>query len=251
VIAKEKNTIDIWTEFSLTKDVKIRNRLVLQHLNLVKIIVGRLLPNYRMHVEYDDFLSYGILGLMDAIEKFDPQKGVKFETYASIRIKGSIIDHMREHDWISSYLRQKIKKLESAFEYLEVTLGRPATETEVAGYLNIGMKELKKLLVDSHAANVICFEELLSASAHTNSIMSRNDAPEKIYEEKELKTMLAKSVSHLSERERTVITLYYFEELSLKEIGMILGVSESRVSQIHSKTLIRLRTSITSNVGVS
>lgn len=244
MVAREISKLDIWEEFSLTNDVELRNRLILEHLYLVKIIVGRLIPEYQSNAEYDDFISYGILGLMDAIEKFDYTKGVKFETYASIRIKGAIIDNIREHDWISTYLRQKLKKLDKAFEYLEREYGRPATEAEVAKYLNISTKELKKLLVDAHAANIIYFDQLLSSSIEIGASDNKKYVPEECFEQKELRNILKDKINLLSEREKIVITLYYFEELSLKEIGIVLGVSESRVSQIHSKALIRLRTAI-------
>lgn len=243
MLAEENVSLDIWMDFAITKDIETRNLLISNYIHLVKIIVNRLRPKYSNHVEYDDFLSYGILGLMDAIEKYDYTKGVKFETYASIRIRGSIIDNIRAYDWVSSYLRQKLIKVEQAFEYLENKKGRPATEEEVADFLNISVKELKRLLVDYRTANIIYFDELLSSSVHSSLIKSENN-PEEFYEKKEIKDILLDQMRLLPGKEKTVIALYYFKDMSLKQIGMIMGLSESRVSQIHSKAIKKLRTAI-------
>lgn len=243
-MVQEKELVDIWGQFSITKDIKIRNEIVLKYEYLVKLVVSRLIPNYRNHSDFDDFISYGIFGLMDAVEKFDYTKGVKFETYASIRIRGSIIDNIRKQDWISSSLRHKIKRLDEAFEHLEATNGRPASEAEVAEYLNMDIKELQSLLIDSYTANVIYFDQLLTNTANSQPIINIRDDPEENYEKKELKDILTQNIDLLSEREKMVITLYYFEELNLEEIGLILGVTQSRISQIHSKAIIKLRNAI-------
>jgi len=243
----EKIATNIWEEFSQTRDIKLRNEIVLKYEYLVKLVACRLIQNYRNHADYDDFLSCGTLGLMDAVEKFDYTKGVKFETYASIRIRGSIIDSIRKQDWISSGLRHKIKKLDDAFEVIESKEGRAATEIEVANYLNISIKELQNLLMDSYTANIVYFDQLLT-NATLGPTISNNDIPEANYEAKELKEILAQNIDMLTKKEKTVITLYYFEELNLKEIGLILGVTESRISQIHSKSLIKLRSAISKEI---
>lgn len=244
MVAEGKKTVDIWEVFSVTRDVDMRNEIIMHYKYLVKLVVCRLIANYRNHVDFDDFISYGILGLMDAVEKYNYTKGVKFETYASIRIRGAIIDNIRKQDWISSSLRHKIKKIDEAFEQLEVKFGRPATEPEVAEYMNISLKELQGLLVDSYTANIIYFDELLSSSSNSESLLNTKDMPEENYEKKELKEILIQNINMLSKKEKMVITLYYFEELNLKEIGLILGVTESRISQVHSKALIKLRNAI-------
>ena len=242
----DKMSTSIWVNYSLTGDLEVRNFIVSKYLYLTKIIVGKLYPTYNNHVEYEDLLSYGILGLIDAIEKFDYKKGIKFETYASIRIRGCIIDNIREYDWISSYLRQKLTKVEHAFNYLERRNGRPATEAEVAKYMDIDEKELGSLMVDYRATNIVYLDELLPANGHCN-LFSREDAPEDCYEKKELKEILIKHLNLLPCKEKTVIDLYYFKKLRLKQIGNIMGVSESRVSQIHSSAISRLKSAI-SNV---
>lgn len=241
MLAKEKLENE-WMEFRLTKSIEIRNSLVLRHLHLVKIIVRRLIPLYRNHVEYDDFYSYGIFGLIDAIEKYDYTKGVKFETYASIRIRGSIIDNLREQDWVSTYLRQKLTKMEHAFEYMEQN-GYSTTEEDVAGYMNINLKEFKSLMVDYRATNIVYLDEMVSSKTYLYTV-DKDYEPEECYERKEIKEMLIDQMELLSSKEKTVIMLYYFKNLRLKEIGDILGISESRVSQIHSNTITKLRTRI-------
>lgn len=244
MITKEERVTDIWEQFALTKDIKIRNELVFKYEHLVKITVCRLMPNYRNHSDYDDFISYGILGLIDAVEKFDYTKGVKFETYASIRIRGNIIDNLRKQDWVPSSLRYKIKKLEEAYAHLEAVNGSTPSEFEVARHLNIEIEELHKTLTYSYTSNIIYFEQLLSNSFSSATLYNGDDDPAENYEKQELKDILAKNIDMLSKKEKMVITLYYFEELNLKEIGLIIGVSESRISQIHSKALIKLRNSI-------
>lgn len=236
---------DIWERFSLTKDINLRNILVSKYLYLVKIVVCKLIPLYRNHVEYDDFFNFGILGLIDAIEKYDYTKGTKFETYGSIRIRGAIIDNVRGNDWLSTYLRHKLIKVERAYEYLECLNGRSATEEEVADYLNMDVKELKSLLVDYRNSNVVYFDELKNPTAHLNAY-SESDEPEECYERKETKEILINQIRILPAQEKTVITLYYFKGLRLKEIGAVLGVSESRVSQIHSNAIARLKSAIVS-----
>ncbi|MCK9479809.1 MAG: FliA/WhiG family RNA polymerase sigma factor [Firmicutes bacterium] len=245
MITQERAKLNVWQEYSLTKDIRLRNEIILQYSFLVKLVVCRLMPNYKCcAADYDDFISYGTLGLIDAIEKYDTSRDVKFETYASIRIRGSIIDNIRKRDWLSSSLRQKIKRVETAFERMEAMHGRPATEVEVAGYLNMDLKELQSALTDSYLANIVYFDQLVANSTCQHMLANKTDLPEECFEKKEMKQILAGSINKLSKQERMVVTLYYFEEFNLKEIGLILGVSESRISQIHSKSLTKLRNSI-------
>jgi len=252
IAEEEKNKVNIWEEYSLTKDINLRNEIILKYSYLVKLVVCRLLPGFKSYAtDYDDFISYGTLGLMDAIEKFNVSKNVKFETYASIRIRGSIIDNIRKQDWVSTSLRQKIKKFENAFEQLEAINGRPATELEVANHLEIGVEELREILVDSYIANVIYFDQLIATSSGMDLLASKRNLPEEKIEKKELKQILINNINKLSKQERMVITLYYFEEFNLKEIGLILGVTESRISQIHSKSLIKLKLAISKALTVT
>lgn len=233
---------DIWTEYRRTGDTELRNEILLSYVHIVKYIAQRMMPSYGRYLDFDDLMGYGIIGIMDAIEKFDTAKGVKFETYASLRVKGAIIDQLRKQDWVPRGIRSKVKDIKDCYETLEVQSGKPATDEQVAAHLNIGMDELHKTLDESYTFNVVSLDEqILDAIKWNNCLQEEGAGPEQHYEGKELKEILADYIDDLTEKERMVVTLYYFEELTLKEIGKVLGVSESRISQIHSKALIKLK----------
>ena len=232
----------LWAEFDKTHTLEARNALVMHYLPLVKGLVCRMAPTYRRHVEFDDLMSCGLLGLMDAIDRFDTNKDVKFETYASLRIRGEIVDQIRKQDWAPISLRQKIKKVEEGFQVLEGKLGRSATEAEVAGFLSMNPEDVKKTLDESNTFNIICLDELLVDRVKSHELINtRDETPEEHFESNEMKDILAGCIDLLPEKERLVISLYYHEEMTLKEIGLTLGVSESRVSQIHSKAILSLK----------
>ena len=232
----------LWRDFSKTRSLKTRNELVLQYVHLVKSIVCRMMPTYRKHVDFDDLMSCGMLGLMDAIDRFDMDKEVKFETYASMRIRGEIIDQIRKQDWAPISLRQKIKRVEEGFTMLEGQLGRTVSEKEVAEFIHMDVTSVKKTLEEAHAFNVVCLDEVLVDRIKSEEINLRSEeTTEDRVEAEEVKNIMAHYIDTLPEKERLVVTLYYFEEMTLKEIGLTLGVSESRVSQIHTKALMGLR----------
>jgi len=232
----------LWQEFAATRSLKARNDLVLQYVHLVKGIVCRMMPTYRKHVDFDDLMSCGMLGLMDAIDKFDMDKEVKFETYASMRIRGEIIDQIRKQDWAPISLRQKIKRVEEGFHMLEGRLGRSVSEKEVADFIKMDVGSVKKTLEEAHTFNLVCLDEVLVDRIKSEEIkLSTEESIEEQVEAEEVKNILSQYIESLPEKERLVVTLYYFEEMTLKEIGLVLGVSESRVSQIHSKALMGLR----------
>ncbi|MDR2670506.1 MAG: FliA/WhiG family RNA polymerase sigma factor [Oscillospiraceae bacterium] len=238
----EDHTQELWRNFVETRSLEARNELVMHYVHLVKSIVCRMVPTYRKHVDFDDLMSCGVLGLMDAIDKFDIHKEVKFETYASLRIKGEIIDQIRKQDWAPISLRQKIKRIEEGYHELEGRLGRSASEKEVAEFVNMDVESVKRTLDESHTFNLVCLDEILVDRIKSEEMMvSNEETPEEHIEADELKEILGRYIDNLPEKERLVVTLYYFEELTLKEIGLVLGVSESRVSQIHSKALMGLR----------
>ena len=208
----------------------------------VKSIVLRMMPTYEGYSSFDDMLSCGILGLMDAVEKFDVSRDVKFEYYAATRIRGEIIDNIRKQDWAPSSLRRKIKAISNAYIELENKLMRTVTDQEVAEYLEMDEEELQKILGKSQMFNVIHFEEMMQDdSSWENTVQSDDDSFVDEIEKKETVDILGKIIDELPEKERLVLTLYYYEEMTLKEIASVLGVSESRTSQIHSKVIMKLR----------
>ncbi|NLC68460.1 MAG: FliA/WhiG family RNA polymerase sigma factor [Clostridiaceae bacterium] len=238
----EKN--EIWKQYYETRDPLIRERLIKEYLYLVKYIAGRMNIYFGSSIEYDDIISFGVFGLIDAIDKFDIGKGVKFETYAALRIRGSIIDSIRELDWVPRSLRQKSKELERLYTELEVKNGRTPTDKEVADNMGIPLDEYNKLLNNINFSSLVSLEEYLEQNFQPDSglIEERSDErPDSHLELIELKSVLGEAIDSLPEKEKLVISLYYYEELTLKEIGAILNVSESRVSQLHTKAVLRLR----------
>ena len=239
------NIDNLWKEYAETKDRNIKNILIENYVELVKIVAGRMYNFYGSKVEYDDLLGYGVLGLIDSIDKFDITKDVKFETYAQIRIRGSIIDSIRKLDWIPRSLRKKSKDLQEAIFLLENKLGRSPSNEEISEHLAISLDELESLLSDVSTFNVSSLEEtLLAKDNYSPGIGQAGSTPEEIYEKKEIKELLASSIDKLSESEKKVISLYYYEELTYKEIGHILTLSESRISQIHSKAILKIKNNL-------
>jgi len=233
-----------WKSYGETKDPKLKEQLILAYAPLVKYVAGRLSVHIGQHVEYDDLISYGVFGLIDAIDKFDYTKGVKFETYAALRIRGAIIDNIRKMDWVPRTLRQRNKQLEQAFTELEYELGREPTEEELSVKLNISIEETTDLLKKSSVVALISLDDYLEQNHEASFSNAAEETPERQYEQQELKDMLIDAIDKLSEKEKKVITLYYFEDLTLKEISSIMGVSESRISQIHSKAVMRLKSKL-------
>lgn len=238
------NLDNLWQAFSTSKSPALKEKLIIHYAPLVKYVAGRLLVHIGQHVEYDDLVGYGIFGLIDAVEKFDNNKGVKFETYASFRIRGAIIDHIRRMDWVPRTLRQKNKQMEQVFSQLEEDLGRSPTDEELAQKLGLTLEETQDLMKKSAVLTLVSLDDVMDQnfeSSFTSLVANRVDSPEEQSERRERKEMLADAISKLSEREKLVVTLYYFEDLTLKEISSIMEVSESRVSQIHTKAITRLQ----------
>jgi len=231
---------NLWTEYKKHSTIESRNELLLRYSYLVKRVVSRLTFVNNSSLDMEDLISYGILGLMDAIEKYDPSRNVKFETYATFRIKGAIIDQLRKQDWVPRSLRTKTKQLCKAIDEVEKE-GRTASDEEIANTLGVSVEELRKTLVEMHSFAVVSLEEQLHEIASSLVASRRYDDPEHVVQVNELKGYLAKAIDELPEREKMVISLYYFEELTLKEIGMALGISESRVSQLHTRALLKLK----------
>lgn len=243
----------LWESYTKSKKPEIREQIILEYAQLVKIIAGRLSMYLGDNVEYEDLVSYGIFGLIDAIDKFDYEKGIKFETYASLRIRGAILDQIRKMDWIPRTLRQKQKKMDTALMKLEKELGRPATDEEMAKELEISLEEYYTWQGQTKASGLISLDEYMDQGTeiHTDSgVSARFESPEEVVEKEELKQLLAQALEGLTEKERKVIVLYYYEELTLKEVSAIMEVSESRISQLHTKALHKMKQKLGTQIGI-
>lgn len=234
----------LWEEFLKKPTRELREQIILEYAPLVKLVAGRLSMYLGYNVEYDDLVGYGIFGLIDAIDKFDIQKDVKFETYASLRIRGSILDQIRKMDWIPRTVRQKQKKIDEAIKKIEAETGRNALDEEIAKELGVSGEELINWQSQLKVTNVVSLNEYVDQGMEP-VMDARNNShfvqPEDAVAEEELKKVLEKSLEVLTEKEKKVITLYYYEDLTLKEISNILEVSESRISQLHTKALIKMK----------
>jgi RNA polymerase, sigma 28 subunit, SigD/FliA/WhiG len=236
---------ELWKKYKETRDPAIKEQLILEYADLIKYVAGRLSIYFGSNVEYEDLVGYGVFGLIDAIEKFDIDKKVKFETYASLRIRGAIIDSIRELDWAPRSLRKKGKELEKAYYEVENRLGHSASDQEIADHLGITTDELNKLVQEVSMSQMISLEDYLDQNHETGidalTVDMDSMRPEQRMEVVELRETLADAIEKLPEKERMVVTLYYFEELTLKEISQIMKVSESRISQLHTKAIMRMR----------
>ncbi len=234
----------LWKQYIETKDAAAKEKLIIQYAYLIKYVAGRLSIYFGSNVEFDDLVGYGAFGLIDAIEKYDIAKGVKFETYASLRIRGSIIDSIRDMDWVPRSLRQKNKELEKVYAEIENEIGHTATDNEVAKKLGLSMGDFYKLLNDVNVSSMMSLDEFMEQNYERGLEIfseSTEDKPEASLEFNEMKQLLADSIDKLPEKEKAVITFYYFEELTLKEISAIMNVTESRISQLHTKALLRMK----------
>jgi len=234
---------ELWVAYKQSGDIEAKNRMLLHYGYLVKWIVRRMMPKYNNYNEYDDLVSCGMLGLIDAVDKFEIKHEVKFETYAFSRIRGEILDYMRSQDWAPPSLRKKISAITNAYEEFENQKLNVSTDQAVAQSLAMPVEQVQKILSQTHMFNLINFEDALSSSNPESELKSRDEnTPEDELIHKEKKQILTEVIDALPEKERLVITLYYYEGLLLKEIADILHVTESRVSQIHSKVLMKMRT---------
>jgi RNA polymerase sigma factor for flagellar operon FliA len=238
----------LWGDFKRTASPAARERLILHYAPLVKYVASRVATGLPSSVEQADLVSYGMFGLIDALEKFEPQRGNKFETYAIPRIKGAIIDELRAMDWVPRSVRFKAREIEKAYADLESILKRAPTEREVAERLGVSLRELHEVINQISFVSVLALDELLSVGTDRGEQISLLDTladrgvdPTTSLESQETRGMLAAAINSLSEREKIVVTLYYFEGLTLAEIGEVLGVTESRVCQIHTKAVGQLR----------
>ncbi len=242
----------MWDEYAKNRTPELREQIIIEYAPLVKVVAGRLSMYLGYNVEYDDLVGYGVFGLIDAIDKFDNSKAVKFETYASLRIRGAILDQIRKMDWIPRTIRQKQKRIDSAVKEVEAAQGRNATDEEIASTIGISDEEYSEWQQQMMVTNVVSLNEFMEQGTEVptdKSAPNRFDAPEEVVEQSELKKTLADSLELLTEKEKKVILLYYYEELTLKEIANILEVSESRISQLHTKALQKMKTKLGKYMG--
>jgi RNA polymerase sigma factor for flagellar operon FliA len=226
-------------------DARQKEDLILRFAPLIKLIVNRIAIRLPPHVDTEDLVNAGVIGLMDAIEKYDPMRGTSFKTYAEFRIRGAILDELRTLDWFPRSIRQKVNRLETAYADLERQLGRAATDEEVAAALNIDLEEFYETLAQASAVSLVSLYDMGREEGEERSLLdcvaSGEDDPAMALESQEVYETIGRAIERLPEKERIVISLYYYDELTMKEIGKVLNLTESRVSQIHTKAVLRLR----------
>jgi RNA polymerase sigma factor for flagellar operon FliA len=243
-LVNEREALSLWKMYEKNPNTEFRNKIVLVYVGLVKSIVRRVAYLSGNYVDAEDLTSYGMIGLIKAVEKYDPDKGVTFETFATYRIRGEIIDYMRRNDWVPRGVRKRSMEVEKASNEFKMVFGREPTEDELSKKLGVKKSNIVEALNDADRLSLISFEELIQDAVNIKTDLSSDDTPEENLQEVELFDVLAKAIDELHERERLVITLYYYEELTLKEISVVLGVSESRISQMHTKAVGILKKSL-------
>src|SRR4249920_2816653 len=246
----------LWLEYRRSRDQHLRDRLIVNYAPLVKYVAGRLGSGLPAHVDEGDLVSYGLLGLIGAIERYDPERDVKFETYAIARIKGSIIDELRSMDWVPRSVRARARDIERTIAQLESKLTRVPTDEEIAAALGITEDEFQDSLLEISRTSIAALDELWASSSTGGDPVALIDTipdtgaaePQSAMAHTELREALGEAIARLPEREKLVVTLYYYEELTLREIGEVLGVTESRVSQLHTKAVLRLKARLSGGV---
>jgi RNA polymerase sigma factor for flagellar operon FliA len=249
---------DLWRRYKSTGDQRARERLVVAYSPLVKYVSGRMASGLPAHVEEADLISYGLVGLISAIERFDIEREIKFETYAITRIKGAIIDELRSLDWVPRSVRSRAREIEKANSKLEHRLQRAPTDEEMASELELSVEEFQDALLQISNSSVAALDELWTVSDASGDQVSLLDTiqdpgapdPAQLMDATELKDRVADAIARLPEREKLVVALYYYENLTLREIGEVLGVTESRISQLHTKAVLRLRSRLQAETDV-
>ncbi len=236
---------ELWRSYKDQGSAEARDRLILHYSPLVKFVASRVAAGLPQSIDSQDLAQYGVFGLIDAIDKFEPERGFKFETYAISRIKGAIIDELRSIDWVPRSVRAKARAIERAYSRLENELKRTPTDPEVAAELGVDEDELARTLSQISFVGIVALDDLVSSERGTttvgDTVADRLHDPVTAFEVDEMKHVLADAINRMPDRERLVLTLYYYEGLTLAEIGEVLGVTESRVCQIHTKAILQLR----------
>jgi RNA polymerase sigma factor for flagellar operon FliA len=248
----QKTEEELWFQYRKNRDPKIRDAFIKQYSPLVKYVAGKVAVGMPHNVEFDDLVGFGVFGLLDAIDKFDPEKNVKFKTYAVTRIRGAIFDELRSIDWVPRSVRQKTREVEEAIGSLEAQLGRIATDQEIASFMGMDEAEYLKTIMKISGTSIISLNDLWF-SGDENDKVSIGDSiespsslnPDVVVEKDEIRRVIVEAINSLPEKEKKILILYYYEDLTLKEIGQVLEVTESRVSQLHTKAILRLRSKLT------
>ena len=249
---EQKTEDDLWIEFKKTKSPQLRDKFIRQYMPLVKYVAGKVSVGMPGSVDFDDLVGYGQFGLLDAINKFDPDKNVKFKTYAVTRIRGAIFDELRTLDWVPRSVRQKSREIEDTIVQLESKLGRPASDSEVAGAMGLSEDEYHQTILKVSGTSVLSLNDVWYSGEDSEHV-SIGDCiespsslnPDVIVEREEIRRVIIEAINELPEKEKMVLVLYYHEDMTFKEIGQVLEVSESRVSQLHTKANLRLRAKLT------
>jgi len=238
----------LWKEYKKSENQEIREYFIEKYSPLVKYVAGKISTGMPQSVEFDDLISYGVFGLLDAINKFDIDRGIKFKTYAMTRIRGAIFDELRSIDWIPRSIRQKAKQMEQIISDLENKLGRPVEDIEIAQEMGISEEELQELMLQVSGTSVVSLNDIWYLGDDNDEVSiietlesPSNMNPDVLIEKEEIKDIIVAAIKKLPDKEKKVIVLYYYEDLTLKEIGQVLEVTESRVSQLHTKAIMRLR----------
>ncbi len=249
----EKTEDELWHEFKKNRSTKIRDQFIRQYMPLVKYVAGKVSSGMPESVEFDDLVGYGQFGLLDAISKYDPDKNVKFKTYAVTRIRGAIFDELRELDWVPRSVRQKSREIEDTITDLEAKLGRMASDAEIAKAMGMTESEYESVVMKVSGTNILSLNDVWYSNDDTDNMSIGDNIeapnsmnPDVIVEREEIKRVIIQAINELPQNEKMVIILYYHEDLTFKEIGKVLNVSESRISQLHSKANLRLRAKLTS-----
>ncbi len=251
-VLEGKTEEELWALYKKNQDPKIRDAFVRQYAPLVKYVAGKVAMGMPHNVEFDDLVGFGVFGLMDAITKFDPEKHVKFKTYAVTRIRGAIFDELRSIDWVPRSVRQKAREIEDTVQTLEASLGRSASDLEIAAEMGMNIDEYHKAMVKISGTSIMSLNDVWYTGDENDkvSIVDSIESPHSlnpdiIVEKDEIKKVIVEAINELPEKEKKVLVLYYYEDLTLKEIGKVLEVTESRISQLHTKAIMRLRAKLT------
>jgi RNA polymerase sigma factor for flagellar operon FliA len=251
-LPEQKTEEELWLIYRKNRDPKIREAFIKQYAPLVKYVAGKVAVGMPHNVEFDDLVGFGVFGLLDAIDKFDPDKNVKFKTYAVTRIRGAIFDELRSIDWVPRSVRQKTREVEDAIGSLEAQLGRTATDQEIAGAMGMNEAEYLKTIMKISGTSILSLNDVWF-SGDENDKVSIGDSiespssmnPDVVVEKDEIRRVIVEAINELPDKEKKILVLYYYEDLTLKEIGQVLEVTESRVSQLHTKAILRLRSKLT------